>query len=157
MKYLARAVKYFLYISAVCVLALTILVLIKAVSPDINVMFKGGWKSVGIIAGMFAAVAAIYPIFGFGKRQVSVLGDYADLRDSVVECMESRGYRLESENDERLTFRSRSVITRILRMCEDRITLEKVLGGFQIEGLTREIGRLVYALEYKFRNPEEIS
>lgn len=157
MKYLIRAVKYFLYICSICALALLVLVLIKAVSPDINVMFTRGWRSVGIIAGMFAAVAAIYPLFGFGKRQVSVLGDYADLRDEVVECMESRGYRLESENDERMTFRSRSVITRILRMFEDRITLEKSLGGFRMEGLSREIGRLVYGLEYKFRNQDEIS
>ena len=157
MKYLVRAVKYFLYICSICAIALIILVLIKAVSPDINVMFRNGWKSVEIIAGMFAAVAPIYPLFGFGKRQVSVLGDYADLRGPVVEFMESRGYKLESENEEKMTFRSRSVVSRILRMCEDRITLEKVLGGFRMEGLSREIGRLVYGLEYKFRNPEENS
>ena len=154
MKYLIRAVKYFLYISVLVTLILYILVLLKMVSPDINIMFKNGWKSVGIILGMFAVISAIYPVFGYSKRLATVLGDYAGLRSGVVEYMESRGYRLESETDEKMTFRSRSAMNRIMRVWEDRITLEKGLGGFYVEGLSRDITRIVAGLEYKFRNPD---
>lgn len=154
MKYLIRSVKYFLYITVVITLILCILVLLKMVSPDINVMFKNGWKSVGLILGMFAAVSAIYPMFGYTKRLATVLGDFADLRNGVVEYMESRGYSLETESEEKMTFRSRSVMNRIFRVWEDRITLEKGLGGFYVEGLSRDITRIVAGLEYKFRNPD---
>ena len=154
MKYLIRSVKYFLYITVVITLILCILVLLKMVSPDINVMFKNGWKSVGLILGMFAAVSAIYPMFGYTKRLATVLGDFAELRNGVVEYMESRGYALETESEEKMTFRSRSVMNRIFRVWEDRITLEKGLGGFYVEGLSRDITRIVAGLEYKFRNPD---
>ena len=154
MKYLIRSVKYFLYITVVITLILCILVLLKMVSPDINVMFKNGWKSVGLILGMFAAVSAIYPMFGYAKRLATVLGDFAELRNGVVEYMESRGYSLETESEEKMTFRSRSVMNRIFRVWEDRITLEKGLGGFYVEGLSRDITRIVAGLEYKFRNPD---
>lgn len=154
MKYFIRSVKYFLYITVIITLILTILVLLKMVSPDINVMFKNGWKSVGLILGMFAVISAIYPIFGYTKRLATVLGDHADLRNGVVELMESRGYKLESEADERMTFRSRSAVNRIFRVWEDRVTIEKGLGGFYVEGLSRDIARIVAGLEYKFRNPD---
>ena len=83
-----------------------------------------------------------------------VLGDLADYRDDVVRCMEERGYALESESGDTMTFRSRSIANRIFRMGEDRITIEKTLGGFEVEGLSRDIVRIVYALEYKLRDPE---
>lgn len=154
MKYLIRSVKYFLYITVIITLILCILVLLKMVSPDINVMFKNGWKSVGLILGMFAVVSAIYPMFGYTKRLATVLGDFAELRNGVVEYMESRGYSLETESEEKMTFRSRSVMNRIFRVWEDRVTLEKGLGGFYVEGLSRDITRIVAGLEYKFRNPD---
>ena len=65
MRYLIRAVKYFVFICLFVAFTLLILVLIGAVSSDIDVMFDQGWVSVGKIALMFAVVAAIYPRFGY--------------------------------------------------------------------------------------------
>lgn len=154
MKYLLRALKYFVYICLLVTLILIVLVLMHAVSSDINVMFDQGWVSVGKIALMFAAVAAVYPLFGYKKQMAHVLGDLSDYRDDVVRCMEERGYALELESGDTMTFRSRSIANRIFRMGEDRITIEKTLGGFEVEGLSRDIVRIVYALEYKLRDPE---
>jgi len=53
-----------------------------------------------------------------------------------------------------MTFRSKSLANRIFRMGEDRITITKSLGGFEVEGLSRDIVRIVFALEYKLRDPE---
>lgn len=152
MKYIIRAVKYFVYICVIVVIILTVLVLLKAVSPDINVMFNNGWKSVGMIAVMFAAVSAFYPMFGYTKRLATVLGDLSGLRKGIVEYMEDRKYVLESEDDTKMTFRARSVMHRII--WDDRITIEKSLGGFYVEGVSREVAKIVGGLEYKFRNPE---
>ena len=155
MKYLVRAVKYFISICVFITLIILLMVLLGVVSPDVEVMFTQGWKSIGYIAIMFAVVSAVYPIFGYKKRLAGVLGDFADLRPGVLSYMEDHGYVLESEDEEKMTFRSRSLLNRIFRVWEDRITIEKTLGGFEVEGLTRDISHIVYGLEYKFRNPEE--
>lgn len=154
MKYIVRAVKYFIYICVLVTIILLVLVLTHFVSSDINVMFKEGWRSVAKILLVFAGIAAIYPLFGYRKLLAGVLGELAGLRDGVVKCMEERGYRLESEDSETMTFRSRSVLNRIFRVWEDRITVTKTLGGFEVEGLSRDVARIVPALEYRFRNPD---
>ena len=154
MKYIVRAVKYFIYICVLVTIILLVLVLTHFVSSDINVMFKEGWRSVAKILLVFAGIAAIYPLFGYRKLLAGVLGELGGLRDGVVKCMEERGYRLESEDSETMTFRSRSVLNRIFRVWEDRITVTKTLGGFEVEGLSRDVARIVPALEYRFRNPE---
>ena len=154
MKYIVRAVKYFIYICVLVTIILSVLVLAHFVSSDINVMFKEGWKSVAKIALVFAGIAAIYPLFGYRKLLAGVLGELGGLRDGVVKCMEERGYRLESEDGETMKFRSRSVLNRIFRVWEDRITITKTLGGFEVEGLSRDAARIVPALEYRFRNPD---
>ena len=154
MKYIVRAVKYFIYICVLVSIILLVMVLAHFVSSDINVMFKEGWKSVAKIALVFAGIAAIYPLFGYRKLLAGVLGELGGLRDGVVKCMEERGYRLESEDGETMKFRSRSVLNRIFRVWEDRITITKTLGGFEVEGLSRDVARIVPALEYRFRNPD---
>ncbi|MBR4133660.1 MAG: hypothetical protein IKU04_03955 [Bacteroidales bacterium] len=154
MKYIVRAVKYFIYICVLVTIILLVLVLTHFVSSDINVMFKEGWRSVAKILVVFAGIAAIYPLFGYRKLLAGVLGELGGLRDGVVKCMEERGYRLESEDSETMTFRSRSVLNRIFRVWEDRITVTKTLGGFEVEGLSRDVARIVPALEYRFRNPD---
>ena len=154
MKYIVRAVKYFIYICVLVSIILLVMVLAHFVSSDINVMFKEGWKSVAKIALVFAGIAAIYPLFGYRKLLAGVLGELGGLRDGVVKCMEARGYRLESEDGETMKFRSRSVLNRIFRVWEDRITITKTLGGFEVEGLSRDVARIVPALEYRFRNPD---
>jgi len=37
-------------------------------------------------------------------------------------------------------------------MWEDRITLTPVLGGFQAEGLSRDLVRVVSSIEHQFRS-----
>ena len=154
MKYIVRAVKYFIYICVLVSIILLVMVLAHFVSSDINVMFKEGWKSVAKIALVFAGIAAIYPLFGYRRLLAGVLGELSGLHDDVIKCMEERGYRLESEDGESMTFRSRSLLNRIFRVWEDRITVTKTLGGFEVEGLSRDVARIVPALEYCFRNPE---
>ena len=152
MRYIVRAIKYFVYICIIFTVIILALVLLKAVSSDINVMFRHGWKSVGLIVAMFAGVSAFSPLFGYTKRLAAVLGELTGYRQDVIDYMSSRGYRFEAENGETMTFRSRSIITRLI--WDDRITVEKGLGGFYVEGPGREIAKIVTGLEYKFHNPD---
>lgn len=155
MKYIIRSIKYFIYISCIITLILAVLVLLKMVSPDVNVMFRNGWKSVMQIAIMFLAVSAIYPRFGYTKRNIHARGEYSELRSTVIEFMEAHGYILESEEGQDMCFRLKSPVSRLFKSFEDRITLSKELPGFCMEGITKDVTKLSYGLEQKFTIPGE--
>ena len=157
MRYFVRAIKYFAMVSIVLAAVLGVLMLLGAISTDINVIFKDGWKSVGWIALMFAAVSLVYPRFGYSSRGLAVPGSYAELRPGILEYMEQRGYELETEADESLCFRARSLSVRIARSFEDRIRITRNLGGFEIEGPNRDVVRILYGLEHKLKTHSEES
>ena len=70
--------------------------------------------------------------------------------------MKERGYKAEKDTPELKTFRLRSVFTKIFRLFEDRVTIEREYGSWFIEGATRDIVRIKSGLEYKMQfNPEE--
>lgn len=152
MKYLVRAVKYFFYFSIIIALVLTIFVYCGLVEGNIQTMFRNGYNSLWQIALMFAAVASIYPMFGFMRKDAVLPGETADIAKAVKEYMEDKGYRLESdENGEQMTFRYRSVMNKIFRMYEDRITFSRDVTGYSVEGLRKDVVRIIYGVEYKLR------
>ena len=155
MKYIRRAVKYFIQVSILLGLILGALMLSGMVSKDVNVAFQHGWKSVGYIALMFAAVSSVYPLFGYGKRRVPLLGGPADGWAMVEEVFRSRGYVSKEVKGEARVFHLASPVARAFRLWEDRITVTPTLGSLELEGLTRDLGRLATALEHRFRQEEQ--
>lgn len=151
MKYIIRAVKYYFYFCILLALMLGILSVCHVIEGPVEGMFREGYDSLIKIAIMFGCVSAVYPLFGFMKKEALIPGEYGEIRDGVVSYMESRGYRLESEQDENLTFRSRSAVNRLFRMYEDRITLTRRVTGFDVEGLRKDVVRIVYGLEARMR------
>lgn len=154
-KYIVRAIKYFYYFSFLLALFLTILVLAGVVEGNIETMFRGGYRSLLSIAIMFICVSAVYPVFGFVRKSAIIPGEYKEIRDSLVEAMESRGYILEKEEGENLSFRLKSTLNKLTRMYEDRITFTRELGGFSVEGLRKDAIRIIYGMESRFRKDEE--
>lgn len=154
MKYIIRAIKYFLYISVFTALILTVLVLCGAVSSDINEMFSNGYNSILKIALMFFCVSLVYPKFGYTKRGAVLPGEYCEIRNGIISYMEDRKYRLETEKDENLTFRMVSPVKRILRVGEDRITMTRDLAGYVVEGPSKDVIGIVAGLENRLRYSE---
>ncbi len=152
MRYIVRSIKYFIQVSILMTAVIAVLMLAGIVSSDIDIAFRSGWKSVGYILLMFAVVAAVYPRFGYASRSVSLPGAFAELRDGVLETLRARGYDLETEEGENLTFRLASATGRAARLWEDRLTFTRELGGFRIEGPNKDLVRVVSALEYRFRS-----
>ena len=155
MKYCIRAIKYFFYFLIVFCLIMAIFVFAGFVKADPREMFRDGYNSVWQAALLLGVVSALYPKFGFTVKSVEIEGEYSEIRDEIVRYMESRGYKLETENGENLTFRLRSKVSALFRMLEDRVTLTRKPGGFTAEGLTKEIVRITGGLEYRLRNREE--
>ena len=152
MTYLRRALKYFIQITLILALILVILMASGMVSWDMNIAFQHGWKSVWWILAAFAVMSLAYPFFGYQKRKINVVGDPADYKEGIVKALATRGYVLEDDQDGELKFRLSSPVNKAARMWEDRITLTPVLGGFQAEGLSRDLVRVVSSIEHQFRS-----
>lgn len=154
-KYIIRAIKYFFYFTILMIVIMSILVMAHVLDGNVETMFRDGYRSLWQIAVMFACVASIYPIFGFVRKTALVSGEYSEVRDKVVKFMEDRGYRLEKEDGENMSFRHKNFLNRLSRMCEDRITFTRTLGGFDLEGLRKDTIRIIYGLENAFRQEND--
>ena len=151
MKYIVRVLKYFVFITVVMALILLVLALLGYVEKDVDSMFRNGWKTIWQIALMFLAVAALYPRFGFCKRGAIIPGAYEDIRPGLVRYMAGRGYEIEKEEGENLSFRLKSPLQRFLKLLfEDRITFTRDRAGFYVEGRTKDVVRIVSGLEALF-------
>ena len=156
MKYIVRALKYFVYISLIVTVIMLILVALKLVSPDVNVMFREGWGSILKIAVMFLAVSAIYPKFGYGKRRIRAKGSTDEILPKIEAHMNDRGYVLVSRDaEDNLVFRQASFISRLFKMFEDKVYFTRALSGYEMEGRLKDIVRLDTAFYQIFEETDE--
>ena len=107
MRYLIRSLKYFIWFAVILSITMAIMVGLGLVEADFNLMFRDGIKSIWQIAALFLILALVYPIVGFRKQEAVVSGEYSEVREKVINFMESRGYYLETEEGEIMTFRLR--------------------------------------------------
>ena len=156
-KYIIRAIKYFIYISVLLVFILGILTLLGVVDGNPEVMFRNGYDSLWQIAIMFGCVSAFYPMFGYMKKDANAGGQYSELQPILIEFMKSRGYQLVDEEDETLKFVNTSFMRRLTRVFEDQITVKKVFAGFEFEGLRRDVVRLTLGFENRVSRNDDSS
>ena len=147
MKYIIRALKYFCYLIIFLTLIILALVLTGFVEADLSKMFVNGYDSLWQIALIMLVFALLYPRLGYGTRTAHIFGSPEELRGDVVPVMERLGYRLEKEDGTGWTFRRRSPVSRARKRWEDRITLSVTGAGVKAEGLTRDLARVISALE----------
>ena len=152
MTYLRRALKYFIQMTLLVAIIIGALMMTGYVSKDITEAFHGGWTSVWWILAIFAVMSLAYPFFGYQKRQIRVNGDPALAKPGIVEALKGRGYALKSDTDGVLKFQLTSPVNRFFRFWEDTITLTPNISGWEAEGLSRDLVRVVSSIEYYFRN-----
>jgi len=146
MRYLIRAAKYFVQLLIILSLIIAILVVAKVVEADISQIFVNGYDSLWQIALLMAVFAAIYPRFGYVRRPALVPGSDEEAGAVLDRVMAAHGYERESRKDGKLSYRRRSVGDRLMRLWEDRISVERVATGYELEGIGRDVVRLVNAL-----------
>lgn len=155
MRYLVRAIKYFV---AFCVLYLVILWLSLRLSGmsglDVSV-----WDSVAVTMqttrGRLLAVAvvllsAVYPRFGFITRRVECLMD--EDREQIVSAFEMSGFRAVSQSEDGMVFRADSVVRRLTLLGEDEIAVRQYGQWVEITGIRRAVARVAYRLEMYMDN-----
>lgn len=151
MKYIIRAIKYFLYLAILLTVFVLLLYAFNFVGGSVDQIFKNGVQSIKQIAIVIAVFSAVYPALGYGKRSVLIVGSYNEVRPGVIETMENLGYKLVKEEGENLSFVKRGAVQRVIAMYEDKMTFSRVMNGFEIEGRVKNQVRVISALEARFR------
>lgn len=154
MKYLIRSVKYFFYFALITSLVLFVLIYLEMADPNIENNFEGGYSAFWKMGLFFAAVAAVYPKLAFINRRLYI-DSATDIKPAVIDFMRERRYELESDTQDKMTFRLKGFGPRIVKMYEDRITITRTAEGYYMEGLRKDVLRFASGLEYKFQNKED--
>ena len=158
MKYAIRAVKYFLYITVIFAVVIWVLACIASGTvvttlSGVTATLVNGWKSVGLILGVFAAVSCFYPMIGYIRRPLAILGSLEENRAAIDSFMGERGYVFEKQTDESLCYRIVGSMSRLSRSWEDRVTITQGAAGLCMEGLRKDVVRLAMGLETRLGAP----
>ena len=155
MRYLIRSIKYFFWFVCIFALIMLVLVIMGTAGGDISSMFRGGYSALWKIALIFAVIAAFYPKFGFARQVLASEEGIPPDRQLIREYMLSRGYIPEKDEAGLMTFRCKGTSARLSRMLEDRITFTQEADGMQVEGLRKDVVRIVSGIMHRMRTDME--
>lgn len=158
MKYIIRSAKYLIWFCAIFFLILCVLIattegqsLETVFDPEIGMFRAGSFPKIIIF---FVAVAAIYPMMGFTKKELAICGSFADNEDLIRKQLETSGYELVSEDPTEMVFRLKNRFTRFMRMFEDHIIITKQT-PVVISGFRKDAFRIASAVEFHSRKRAE--
>ena len=97
-RYIIRAVKYFCWFAILFTLIISVLAFTKFVPTENGVegLFIHGWKSILEICGVFLVFSALYPKFGYQKRQVSIPREFDTLKSKIFDRVRSELFFLSN-------------------------------------------------------------
>jgi len=153
MKYLVRSVKYLVYFVIIFLLCIALVMLFsKMPLSSFPELFKEG--SLPKICLIFVFFSAIYPLIGYRKGRLVLDGEWKEYRDAVMETMKNADYKLVSEDERTMKFRSNRAAIRFSRMWEDAITFELQEDNpslVLVDGPSRDSLRLISNIYYNYR------
>lgn len=147
MKYFIRAAKYLIYFAVLFSIIVLIVFYTSSRPEGITVfdLFKegSGYK----ILGFFIVFSAVYPLLGFTRKQIYV-SNFAEKEKEIIELLQNGNYIIENQTPTSITFRLRNKFLRLMRMYEDRITIDFSENPVIIEGFRKDALRFSRGIEY---------
>ena len=120
-QYITRAAKYLVYLVIVFILVIGIFALTTKQSFNFSSLFREGTEIQILI--FLLAMSFIYPFFGFAKKRVYLNKTFVQDKEKIVDVFTRNNFVAEYEGPECMTFRHKSVFMRLMRMFEDKITV----------------------------------
>lgn len=154
MRYLIRAIKYLLLLSALYVALVWAMYLLGA-EPQID-----PWLQIEAhlradigkkMVVMFVILAALYPRFGFMRKRIEGYTPERD-KERLQNAMALFGYKLAESHDGVDVYRAEGVFKRLTLLWEDRIEVRVEDGALEMKGIRRMVARIAYQLETYIRN-----
>ena len=147
MKYVIRAVKYFL---AFCVLYVGVVYLSIMTSKGMDLSV---WQYIvaafattkgKMLGAAVVVLSALYPRMGFMTRRVEC--DMVEERDYLLQMFAVAGFSLKEESEGRMVFRADNILSRLVMLFEDEITVEQYGQWIDITGIRRGVAKVVYRM-----------
>ena len=155
MKYFIRSVKYLLYF--IVLFCIVVLIVFYTSNNHANItvfdLFKEGSATKIII--FFVAIAALYPLLGFSKKQLYTNDNFKERKKEIIELFENAKYTLKSDNGSSMAFIHRSPIMRTLRMYEDEINVDYSDNPVIVSGLRKDVIRFSRSIEFLLQKEKE--
>lgn len=145
MKYIVRAVKYFIFFGVLYwALVWVMSDFDAAVSWQMLMLNLKSENGVWLVA-MMVALSLAYPFFGFmTRREVAYL---VEDKLVVIDAFKKVGYVLKREDNGVLVFGAESTIKRAFLLFEDEITVEQNGQWIVVKGIRRMVARVAYYLQ----------
>jgi len=156
MKYLVRSLKYLVYFVVIFFVTVGI-VYMFSLQKDSGLTFTGMFQegSAPKLIGFFILVAIFYPALGFGKRKLYLNGEFSKYYDIIGASMKEMDYVEIFHDENKVVYRAKSTSKKISRMFEDAITFDISNDLVEIEGLRKDVARVLSNVSYKIRMNEE--
>ncbi len=91
-----------------------------------------------ILMAVIVLWSAAYPFTSFTRMSVRMAWD----EERIVNAFAAYAYEPESRSEDKMTFRAKSVLRRVLWQFDDRVTVTRDGGFIDIEGLKRIVPRV---------------
>ena len=154
MRYFIRALKTFIYFTLLFVLIIAVFVISGTVEPDVETMFRDGYTSLWEILGIMVIISGIYPKLSYTRSVPRIKGNLSANRVQITTLMQEFGYEVEHESVSKMTFRLKSRGARLARKYEDRVTFEQDGEVLYVEGLKKDLVRIISRMEYRLNGGE---
>lgn len=153
-RYLIRVVKYFIYF-AIIILAMMALVYYTSDHNNLSFFDLIRPDSQRNLLIFLIAFSLAYPFIGFQKKEVPMNRAFDLDKDAIVDMIKDCGYKLVSDTNQKLVFRPDRLLTRILRVFEDKMTIDYSQNPLVLDGMRKDVVRFARHMEYHFRRSEE--
>lgn len=149
MRYFIRSLKTFVYFLLIFIVIVAIVVASGMSELNVDSLFRDGYKSLWQISALLLAIAAVYPKVSYVKSYPRINGNLSGNRVQIISLMEEFGYEVEKDSLHSMTFRMKSRTARLSRKYEDRITITQESAALSVEGLRKDVVRIVSRMEYR--------
>lgn len=150
-QYLIRFCKHLLYCSLFLLLIL-LFVFYTSTHGEISHFWELIHPSNYWQVALFVIVyAAVYPFIGFVHRNVYLNRPFGEDREALIAAILHANFLIVSETETQIVFRSKSILTRIMRLYEDKITLDFSDNPIVLNGMRRDVYRFARNMEYVVR------
>lgn len=156
MRYIIRAIKYYIYICILCTILVLCIGFIKNTGFNPELLFKDGYYSILYCLGFLALISCFYPMLGYCKQNIVCRKDFESAKGDICSVILNKGYVLSDDKGDRLVFKSTNLYKSITKLGEDKIYVSKISGGIEIDGIRTDVVRLKISL-YPVLNPSSES
>ena len=99
-----------------------------------------------MLGAAVVVLSALYPRMGFITRRVECDMQEHEDRDYLLHVFAAAGFTLKEESEGRMVFKADNILSRLVMLFEDEITVEQYGQWIDITGIRRGVAKVVYRM-----------